>query len=197
MVEADKKKYSVLDVLHSQKGFSLAELMITLILVGLITLAVAGGVGMVVRSYSKVVDRADAEQLLSTAVSRITDELSYAMPYDAKNTVKDPTNTKTVDFVSGLTGMRVRITAGTDTDESMHMYYYYKENPSSTELTEIPLIDSKLQKRMSINFGNISYDKDKGLFTIEDIAVKLKGRGDTPVKIDSYKVARINNQVQS
>lgn len=214
MTEAGKKN-TVLNILRSQRGFSLSELLVTLVLVGLITTAIAGGIAMVARSYTKVVDRADAEQLLSTTVSRITDELSFAEPYDARNDVNWPNN-KTVEFVSGLTGMKVRITAngttagtteggaesgteggaegsteGTAADDSIHMYYYVRDAAPK----EIPLYDNKLKDRMTVTYKTITYNN--GLFTIEKLGVTLKGKTDPIVMIDSYTVARINGRAQS
>ena len=200
MTEADKKN-SVLNILRSQKGFSLTELLATLVLVGLITLAVAGGIGMVARSYSKVVDRADAEQLLSTTVSRITDELSFAEPYSATEPVNPPDD-KTVEFVSGLTGMRVRITSGGSAegstegaaaDDSIHIYYYV----SGADPEDIPLYASKLKDRMTVSFDKIEYNRSKCLFTISGLGVTLKGEKDPLVKIKSYTVARINGRAQN
>jgi len=197
MTESDRKN-TVLSILRSQKGFSLTELLVTLVLVGLITTAVASGIAMVALSYTRVVDRADAEQLLSTTVSRITDELSFAEQYDAANPVKRSTDNKTVDFVSGLTGMKVRIAANgsagdASADNSLHMYYYYVKETAEADLTDIPLYDKKLKDRMTITYDTITYDKDNGLFTIKDLGVTLKGEMDPFVKIDSYTVARINN----
>ena len=203
MTEADKKN-SVLNILRSQKGFSLTELLATLVLVGLITLAVAGGIGMVARSYTKVVDRADAEQLLSTTVSRITDELSFAEPYSATKPVNISTDGKTAEFVSGLTGMRVRITSGgnaesgaegssegTAADNSIHICYYV----SDAVQKDIPLYTSKLKDRMTVTYKTINYNN--GLFTIEKLGVTLKGKTDPIVMIESYTVARINGQPQN
>ena len=200
MTEADKKN-RVLNILRSQKGFSLTELLATLVLVGLITLAVAGGIGMVARSYSKVVDRADAEQLLSTIVSRITDELSFAEPYSATKPVYRPDN-KTVEFVSGLTGMRVRITSGGSAegstegaaaDDSIHIYYYV----SGADPEDIPLYASKLKERMTVSFDEIDYNYKKGLFTITNLGVKLKDGTEPLVMIASYTVSRINDRAQN
>ena len=208
MTEADKKN-TVLDRLRAQEGFTLTELLVTLVLVGLITTAIAGGIAMVARSYTKVVDRADAEQLLSTTVSRITDELSFAEPFDAQKEVNCPDKT-TVEFVSGLTGMKVRITAngttagtteggaegsteGTAADNSIHMYYYV----SDTVQKDIPLYDSKLKDRMTVSFDEIEYNRSKCVFTISGLGVTLKGEKDPLVKIESYKVARINGRAQS
>ncbi len=202
MGEADRKKNMVGDVLHSQKGFSLAELLVTLILVGLIMAAVAGGISMIARSYTKVVDRADAEQLLSTTVSRITDELSFARDY-ASEPITPADDKKTVDFVSGITGMRVRIT--TDGD-SMHMYYYSSKEPTPDELNqgEIPLVDKQLKERMTINFNTIEYNKEKCRFTITGLGVTLKDKRSPIVSIKNdvgeeygYTVARINGQSQN
>jgi len=201
MTESDRKN-TVLSILRSQKGFSLTELLVTLVLVGLITTAVAGGIAMVARSYTRVVDRADAEQLLSTTVSRITDELSFAEPYNATKPVNVTDENKTVEFVSGLTGMRVRITAkgtgeGASADDSLHMYYYYVKESADAALKDIPLYDSKLKDRMTISYDTITYDIDNGMFTIKDLGVTLKGEKDPFVKIDSYTVSRINDQSQS
>lgn len=193
MSEADNKKYTILGIVRSQSGFSLSELLMTLVLIGLITLAVAGGIGMIARSYTKVVDRADAEQLLSTTVSRITDELSFARNYATESmSIKISNSNKQVDFVSGLTGLHVRIS--TDGD-SMHMYYYSGSEPKPSE--EIPLLDDHLKERMSINFGEIAYNPTEGLFTINNISVKYKGKNEIPVKIQEYSVARINSQTQN
>ena len=202
MTEADKKN-SVLNILRSQKGFSLTELLVTLVLVGLITTAVAGGISMVARSYTKVVDRADAEQLLSTTVSRITDELSFAEPYSATKPVNAPDG-KTVEFVSGLTGMRVRITSGGNAesgaegssegaaaDDSIHIYYYV----SGADPEDIPLYASKLKERMTVSFDEIKYDN--GLFTIRNLGVKLKDGTEPLVMIDRYTVSRINDRAQN
>lgn len=190
MVEAENKKNTVFRVLRSNKGFSLSELLVTLVLVGLISLAMAGGIGMIVRSYTKVVDRADAEQLLSTTVSRITDELSYARAYSIEP-VTVSTDKKSVDFVSGLTGMRVRIM--TD-GETMHMYYYKSSSDDAPK--EVPLIDDKLEARMTINFSSIDFNPEKGWFTIGGLGVTLKNGG-AIVAVPSYTVARINHQSQS
>lgn len=196
MSQADNIKSTVHNVLRSHKGFSLTELLVTLVLVGLISAAVAGGISMVARSYTKVVDRADAEQLLSTTVSRITDELSYAREY-ATEPITVSADKKTVDFVSGLTGMRVRITAGSGAEDSLHMYYYFKDNPSADDWTEIPMVDSKMKTRMSINYNTINYDDGK--FVIVGFNVTLKGKNTPIVAMKNedgtdyeYTVARIN-----
>lgn len=107
MGEASRKKNMALGVLHSQKGFSLSELLVTLILVGLIMAAVAGGVSMVARSYTKVVDRADAEQLLSTTLNKMQDELCFA-----RVDLETPTNTTGWSFISGISGLRIRFDNG-------------------------------------------------------------------------------------
>ena len=139
MGEADRKKNMVGDVLHSQKGFSLAELLVTLILVGLIMAAVAGGISMIARSYTKVVDRADAEQLLSTTLNKMQDELCFAR-VDLENPTSDENQ---LSFISGISGIRIRFKPG-DNTTGIVMDYMKGNGTAVTVIKTYQFTDSKL-----------------------------------------------------
>ena len=64
--------------LHQETGFSLSELLVTALLMGLVTTAVAGASSAVLRVYRDVTLRADAQTLLSTADSAMKRDLYTA-----------------------------------------------------------------------------------------------------------------------
>lgn len=112
--------------LRVRQGFTLSELLITVVLVGLITLAVAGGVGMVSRSYTKVVDRADAETLLATTLNKMQDELCFA-----RVDLETPTGTDNWSFISGVSGLRIRFNKGAE-PKGAYMEFLVSNAGSST-----------------------------------------------------------------
>ncbi|WP_130836549.1 PulJ/GspJ family protein [Lachnoclostridium sp. Marseille-P6806] len=59
-------------------GFSLMELMVTVLLVSLLALTVGGGVTVVQRAYRAVTLRANAQTLLSSTITAMQEKLRYA-----------------------------------------------------------------------------------------------------------------------
>ena len=56
--------------LNSRTGFTLAEVLITVLILLMITAVVAGGMPVAANAYYKVVDAANAQVLLSTAMKK-------------------------------------------------------------------------------------------------------------------------------
>lgn len=90
---------------NDQHGFSFTELLATLIVVSLATALVAAGIPAAHRAYIKMVDSSNSQVLLSTATTRLRDELGFAQ------SVKVVNNT-TVEYVNGKTGRTYQITGG-------------------------------------------------------------------------------------
>ena len=64
--------------LHTRSGFSLAELMITILILLMVAGIIAAGIPAAKEAYVKVVDAANAHVLLSTTMSGLRGELSTA-----------------------------------------------------------------------------------------------------------------------
>lgn len=64
--------------LRSAVGASLAETLVTILLLSIILSAVVAGIPAVMSAYREVRLKADAQTLLATAVTAVTDELRYA-----------------------------------------------------------------------------------------------------------------------
>lgn len=71
------------DKIHSEEGFTLSETLMTVVLIGLITMAMAGGIVAAKNVYQRISLRADAQTLLATTVSAVTEDLSSVSSCDA------------------------------------------------------------------------------------------------------------------
>lgn len=71
------------DKIHSEEGFTLSETLMTVVLIGLITMAMAGGIVAAKNVYQRISLRADAQTLLATTVSAVTEDLSSVRSCDA------------------------------------------------------------------------------------------------------------------
>lgn len=69
--------------IHSEEGFTLSETLMTVVLIGLITMAMAGGIVAAKNVYQRISLRADAQTLLATTVSAVTEDLSSVSSCDA------------------------------------------------------------------------------------------------------------------
>ena len=193
MVKLPGHMNKLIHKLRAQQGFSMTELLVTLVLVGLITTAVAGGISMVARSYTRVVDRADAEQLLATTLNKMQDELGFA-----RVDLEKPTKAANWSFISGISGLRVRFAIGTGADAARGAYMQFvvngTNNPDPYYFTE------KNNKRMYVTFDSCVPDTDAagnftGRFLITNLRV-VSTKSGAPVlakmENDKYYVAAIN-----
>ena len=64
--------------LRSQKGFTLSELMVTVVLLLLMTLAAAAALPSTVRAFSTVVDYGESATLSSSLMTAFTGEIRHA-----------------------------------------------------------------------------------------------------------------------
>lgn len=71
--------------LKKNTGFTLAETLMTVLILVMVAGVVAGGVPAAVRAYSKAVEAANAEVLLSTTVNALRSKLSTASDVDVKD----------------------------------------------------------------------------------------------------------------
>ena len=69
--------------LRADDGFTLGEVLVTVLLVGLLTLAVAAGIGVAVKAYGSIKQATEANALMGNAVTAVQDELRFAYAFDS------------------------------------------------------------------------------------------------------------------
>lgn len=176
--------------LSSRGGFTLAELLIVILILLLVTGIVVEGIPLATRAYNRIVYSANAQVLLATASTVLRDELGTAV-----GDAKESADKKTIEYRSARTGAYNRISQS----DGMIMIKEYSEYTSSGENTTRPLVSqtatesklySNLSQKLSLSYDTITYDKDTHIYTIAGLRVK---KDDTElVKAETLEIRTIN-----
>ncbi|MDD2218035.1 MAG: hypothetical protein PHW03_00605 [Eubacteriales bacterium] len=86
---------------NKKAGFSLGELLVVVLVIGLLTGITVTGAGAVKNSYDDIMLRAEADTLLSTVIIKITDELRFAQDIQALG--------GEISFLSGNSNKRIKL----------------------------------------------------------------------------------------
>ncbi len=117
--------------IKNRKGFSLAETLLAILILLLVSTIVATGVPVARDAYEKVVLSANAQTMLASAVSALREELGTA--WDVKC---DPENANAIVYYSASTGARTRLCLGA--------YKVGSEKPTDAILVQDNYIESSL-----------------------------------------------------
>lgn len=167
--------------LNQQNGFSLAEMLVAVLILLMVSAVVAGGVPAASNAYSKAVDAANAQVLLSTAATALRDELGTAKNVSISG--------KTVRYYSADNGNYSELSmSGSDDRPVIMLTSYLGEevtNPDSdasggsasatiygtTEDTvQWGLVSSAaITKKLGLTYDSVSYDN--GIITFTNLKV--------------------------
>jgi type II secretory pathway pseudopilin PulG len=181
-------------------GFTIAEQLITIAIMGLVTLAIAVGIGIASRSYEQIKLSSDATALLTEAVAAVSDELRFGYDIEAISV-----NSSTVyAFESTVRGFRLYLG-----DSSTEGVGVYAVNATDTDGTRadfdtgvdtsalIPLIDTDTSSSGSsgskfiAHLDELSYDTTTRTWTV-DIRV-VDETGDTTLDSGEFTVKTVND----
>ena len=182
-----------LQKLNSQAAFTLAETLITVLILLMVSAVVAGGVPAAANAYAKAVDAANAHVLLSTTVDALRSELSTA--WDVENIKSDEAGEKGITYYSSAIGSQSKIyISDSDSDGKIMLQEYVdllaarKEETSSSTGASGSTVDNSIvparpivsdamtiKGKLTIGCGDdgyISYDKTTGIVTVKGLQVK-------------------------
>ncbi len=156
----------VIKKIKNQKGFSLAEMLLAILILLLVSVIVANGVPAAQSAYEKVVIGANAKVLLSTTISALRDELATA------TNVTVATDKKTITYYSADKGAASEL-------------YIVEENG-------IPVI--KLKEYSSAD--PIEFNEDKTIYSdkVRNLVSEKAATGDLYVTYDSIENYTIGDE---
>ena len=109
-----RKEKMLREKLSRADGFSLSEMLMAVLVLSLLMMVIGGGVSVVRNAYQKIPLKADAQVVLSTAISCVSDEFRFAGTVEEQTSTDASGNPVTlVTFISGNRGYRVWFENGT------------------------------------------------------------------------------------
>lgn len=133
----------------AKSGFTISEMLMAVLILSLIIIIIGGGVVVVKNSYQTISLKAEAEVLISTTITKVTDEFRFAK--NVESTTPDGT---TASFESGNSKYRMTFTNKTDGIYTV----------STVGNHEIPLLTDKTMTSKLIPSIVYSFDESTKLF---------------------------------
>ena len=170
--------------LSRQGGFSLAETLVALMIILLVSAVVAAGMPAAERAYVKVLESSGAQMFLSTTLSELRNELSTARIVDVQD--------NSIEYYDPINGETV---LSFDSDKGCFMITSYKDlhTADPNVKRERPLVyDSKSDRtgKYTISFGKGSGSTEKPFERLGENTVAI---GKFSVETPNGKMAELEN----
>lgn len=156
---------------NNKSGFSIAEALIAVLILLMVSSVVAAGMPVAAKAYTQVVDSANAQLLLSTTVTALRDELGEAndITVDTANKTVSYTSSTGGDSVIGFTDNGVTITSG-------NIYSLDTSGGSETKVYNRNLVSEKAAASLVFKINSITYNSN--IVKISGIVVSRIGKTD-------------------
>lgn len=211
-------KQKLLHKLNNRRGFSLTEMLATVLIMGFVGIIITTGAATVQRVYRKVVAHANAQTALTTTITLMKDQLAFADPESI--TVSGTTisfqnlnsgeqtitlnpgtasGTATIDpnAAAGGTNGVSNGTTGSGTANRGFTLTYTAGDGTGTSGTTLPLLsDSAITSELCVCFdtdGGFTWDAGSKIITVTDLVVK-DTRTDIVQARTSFKVLLVNGK---
>ena len=172
------------------RDFTIAETLITVLILLMVTSVVAAGIPAAKEAYEKVVFNANAEMLLSTSVTAIRGQLVTA------GNVKVEADGKTIGFYSSNTGFNEKIYPEESEDGTLMVLEYSGEGPESRQVVRKLVSDAAATKDLYVTWESVACEGK--VVTINGLSVRRKSRagtGEKPVsEAGPLKIRVIGNE---
>ena len=155
---------------HERDGFSLAELLMTILVLLMVTSVVAAGVPVAVRAYWKVIDAANAQVLLSTTMTELRNELGTAVILSENNDEPAAKNGTTITYRDGL-GYKTRIYSITEGDKPGIWVRRYLD-ASNSDTNYLLVSNHAANERLHVEYSGVSYNGTKNIIIFNELVVK-------------------------
>ena len=211
-------KQKLLHKLNNRRGFSLTEMLATVLIMGFVGIIITTGAATVQRVYRKVVAHANAQTALTTTITLMKDQLAFADPESigaggttisfrnlnsGEQTITlnpgTASGTATIDpsAASGGTNGVSNGTTESGTANRGFILTYTAGDGSGTSTTTLPLLsDSAITSDLCVCFdtnatSGFSWDPATKVITVTNLVAK-DTRTDTVQARASFKVLLVN-----
>ena len=166
--------------LRSRSGFSLAEVLIVVLILALVTAIAAEGIPTALRAYDRAVTAANAQALMNTAMTKLRNELGTASDVTVDGTTVSYT-------VADGTHSQLRLTDGTDGI----MLQEYIGLSEDSQYTHRLVSQAASNQNLYVKYDSVEGPENdpKGVVTFTNLAVYRVDESDAPLaSIPSYQI---------
>lgn len=186
---AEQMKQKLLHKLNKRQGFSLTEMLATVLIMGFVGIIITTGAATVQRVYRKVVAHANAQTALTTTITLMKDQLAFA---DPESIMESGT---TISFQNLNSGEQtITLNPGT-ANRGFTLTYTAGDGTGTASTTTLPLLsDSAITSDLCVCFdtdGGFTWDPTTKVITVTKLVAK-DTRTDTVQARASFKVLLVN-----
>lgn len=170
---------------NSQSGFTLAETLLAVLILLLVSVIVANGVPVATNAFNKVIIGSNAKVLLSTAISALRDELATARDLAVGE------DGKTITYFSADKGALSEISL--DDSKEIKLQEYKSIDPlTGIEIYSVParylVPKSAATSALYVTYDGATYTAGNEYITISGLGVYMKSNTDTPMASTDLKI---------
>lgn len=189
---AEQMKQKLLHKLNKRQGFSLTEMLATVLIMGFGGIIITTGAATVQRVYRKVVAHANAQTALTTTITLMKDQLAFA---DPQSITVSGTTISFKNLNSGEQTITLNPGTGTGTANRGFTLTYTAGDGTGTSSTSLPLLsDSAITSDLCVCFdtdGGFTWEPTTQVITVTKLVAK-DTRTDTVQAHASFKVLLVN-----
>lgn len=186
-------KHKLLHKLNKRHGFSLTEMLATVLIMGFVGIIITTGAATVQRVYRKVVAHANAQTALTTTITLMKDQLAFADPESITG------SGTTISFKNLNSGEQtITLNPGTASgtaNRGFTLTYTAGDGTGTASTTTLPLLsDSAITSDLCVCFdadGGFTWDPTTKVITVTKLVAK-DTRTDTVQARASFNVLLVN-----
>lgn len=187
-------KQKLLHKLNNRRGFSLTEMLATVLIMGFVGIIITTGAATVQRVYRKVVAHANAQTALTTTITLMKDQLAFADPESIT------ANGSEISFQNLNSGEQtITLTPGSSSgtaNRGFTLTYSAAGAGTGSTSTTLPLLsDSAITSDLCVCFDTddgFTWDPATQVITVTNLVAK-DTRTDTVQARASFKVLLVNS----
>lgn len=177
--------------LKTNAGFTLAETLITVLILMMVTSVVAGGIPSAVTAYSKAVDAANAQVLISTTVNALRSELTTAKDVHLSE--------EGVIYISPDTGSKTKLYQTSDGIMVQDFLKYDETGPQTQGEKEVEarklVSDKTITDTLQVSYSSVSWNAaDSEVLQFNGLTV-MKGNTEI-VTIDNLYICPFQKRIE-
>ena len=175
--------------LKSRRGFTLAEMLIAMLIVLMVAAVVAEGIPVAANALDKVQEASNAQLLLSTTMTALREELSMARDIQVSG--------KTITYTNSM-GLKSQIGLGASDKVITLTQYTNLEESASVESTLVSSETASKSRRtgdpvLYTTYTGAAFDKTQGVVTFSELAVKRVDSDKVAASVESYSIRVVGN----